>query len=350
MIGNGPFMLETPRTDKEIVLVPQPRVGRTTYYRARPARVAVPRQDHLPGDRRPRHLVQLVRGRRGRDGATSRRAASPRRRATTPPRSTCRSSARTTSTSTCDDPVRRRRGEPAAPPGHLAGHRPRRDQRGRLRGQPHGRPPASRPPGIPGCAGRPLRRTAPTTPRPPRRRSTSGRPRATRSTEPIRIQFNAGAGHEDVVAIIIDNLAADRHRGRRRSRIDTETYFTQMADGACVDLPGRLVRRLPDVRQLHVRPVPHRRRSAGTTTAFSNAGVRRAGRRGQGRRSTPTSRPTCSTRPRRILLNDDVGVIPINWYRGDYVYNEDEIGELPPDELRSHHLGERVQQAGLADS
>jgi ABC-type transport system substrate-binding protein len=26
------------------------------------------------------------------------------------------------------------------------------------------------------------------------------------------------------------------------------------------------------------------------------------------------------------ILLDDVGVIPLNWYRGDYVFNEDRLG------------------------
>jgi ABC-type oligopeptide transport system substrate-binding subunit len=29
-----------------------------------------------------------------------------------------------------------------------------------------------------------------------------------------------------------------------------------------------------------------------------------------------------------ILLNDQIGTIPINWYRGEYVYNGDEIANL----------------------
>ena len=74
--------------------------------------------------------------------------------------------------------------------------------------------------------------------------------------ETIPIQFDSDAGHEPVVAIFVDNLAvigieasrsADHgdvlHRARRRS--------------LCA-LPHRVDRRLPDVRQLHVRPVPLR--------------------------------------------------------------------------------------------
>ncbi|MBA2624163.1 MAG: hypothetical protein H0U89_00910, partial [Acidimicrobiia bacterium] len=31
----------------------------------------------------------------------------------------------------------------------------------------------------------------------------------------------------------------------------------------------------------------------------------------------------------QILLNEDVGVIPVNWYNGDYVYNGDKITNFP---------------------
>jgi ABC-type oligopeptide transport system substrate-binding subunit len=30
-----------------------------------------------------------------------------------------------------------------------------------------------------------------------------------------------------------------------------------------------------------------------------------------------------------ILLNDDTGVVPMNWYRGDYVYNADKWATFP---------------------
>ncbi len=32
----------------------------------------------------------------------------------------------------------------------------------------------------------------------------------------------------------------------------------------------------------------------------------------------------------QILLNEEVGVIPINWYLGDYAYNPETLERLPP--------------------
>ena len=43
------------------------------------------------------------------------------------------------------------------------------------------------------------------------------------------------------------------------------------------------------------------------------------------RRPTRTQQAELFQEAETILL-DDVGVIPINWYRGDYVFNEDEVG------------------------
>ncbi len=63
MFGNGPFMLDAAADRHRDRPGPEPRVGRHQVHRSRPAGQAVPRQDHLPGDGRPRHLVQLVRGR-----------------------------------------------------------------------------------------------------------------------------------------------------------------------------------------------------------------------------------------------------------------------------------------------
>ena len=31
----------------------------------------------------------------------------------------------------------------------------------------------------------------------------------------------------------------------------------------------------------------------------------------------------------RVLLNETIGVIPVNWYLGDYVYNGDKIANFP---------------------
>ena len=126
---------------------------------------------------------------------------------------------------------------------------------------------------------------------------------------------------------MIDNLAAIGIDAEEEP-FDTETYFTQLADGACQYLPVGLVRRLPDVRQLHVRPVPLRRHRREQPRHVLEPRVRRARRRGQADRR-PDEQATLFQDAEKILLNDKVGVIPINWYRGDYVYNPETIANFP---------------------
>ena len=109
-------------------------------------------------------------------------------------------------------------------------------------------------------------------------------------SEPIPIQYNAGGGHGDVVQLIIDNLAAI---GIQAVPDERDTHDVLLGDGrrGVRDLPVRLVRRLPDVRQLHVRPVPHRRRSTATTTATPTRSSTTSWPR-PSRPSTRRSRPT----------------------------------------------------------
>ena len=213
MIGNGPFKLEEPRTDQEIVARPQRRVGRRHLRRTRrrsstrspSVTSADPDTAYNAFEAGEGDNANIPPGRVQEAQENYAHHARRRHPGLVPLRVQA------------DRPGRRRPGEQAAPPGDLAGDRPRGDQRGGLRGHPHRRRPASRRP-----ASRASRRasatTAPTTRKRPSRRSTTGRPQATRSTEPIQIQFNAGAGHEDVVADHHRQPRGDRHRGRGRSR------------------------------------------------------------------------------------------------------------------------------------
>ena len=179
------------------------------------------------------------------------------------------------------DPRARWRREHQAPPGHLAGHRPRGDQPEGLRGHPHHlhRHHPARHSRVQGGHLQVLR----VRPRArPRSCSRSGRPTGDTldETDHHRLQQRR------------------RPRGRRRdhpgqpegqprdrqssSTPVAEEYFGTMAEPAAAILPGRLVRRLPDVRQLHGRPLRQPARSAATTSARS---------------TTRSSRPS-SPRPR----------------------------------------------------
>ena len=97
-----------------------------------------------------------------------------------------------------------------------------------------------------------------------------------------------------------------------------------MADGACKICRAGWFADYPTYDNFMYDLFAHRRRSAGTTTGTRTPSSTSWSTR-PSRRPTLTSRPSCSNEAETILL-DDVGVIPIIWYRGDYVFNEDEVG------------------------
>ena len=86
-------------------------------------------------------------------------------------------------------------------------------------------------------------------------------------------------GHEPVVAIFIDNLAAIGIEAEADPRI-TETYFTEIADGACVICRTGWFADYPTYDNF-MYDLYHGDRSVATTTASSATGVRRPRRRGQ---------------------------------------------------------------------
>jgi ABC-type oligopeptide transport system substrate-binding subunit len=145
--------------------------------------------------------------------------------------------------------------------------------------------------------------------------------------EPIRIQFNAGAGHEDVVQIMIDNLAAIGIDAEAEP-FPTETYFTSLADGACQICRSGWYADYPAYDNF-------------LYDLFHSDAI---GGNNHGEYSNPdydalvdeakatvdkAEQAALFNQAEEILLNDDVAVIPVNWYVGDYVYNPEKIANFP---------------------
>ena len=145
--------------------------------------------------------------------------------------------------------------------------------------------------------------------------------------ETIPIQFNADAGHEPVVAIFIDNLAAIGIEAEADPRITRDVLLRARRRGVR-DLPGRVDRRLPDVRQLHVRPVPHRVDRLQQLRRRQQPGVRRPRRRGQADDRPGCAGGSCSRRPRTSSSTRRSTSIPINWYLGDYAFNPEAVANF----------------------
>ncbi|MDQ2650523.1 MAG: peptide ABC transporter substrate-binding protein [Actinomycetota bacterium] len=140
-------------------------------------------------------------------------------------------------------------------------------------------------------------------------------------TEPIKINLNADAGHEPVVQIIVDNL--------REVGIDavadpmpTETYFTQLGEGACVICRSGWYADYPTADNFTY-DLFHSDAIGGNNHGYySNAEFDRL--IDEAKRTTDEDEAAdLYSQAEDILLNQDIGVIPYLYYSLDYVYGDD---------------------------
>jgi oligopeptide transport system substrate-binding protein len=144
-------------------------------------------------------------------------------------------------------------------------------------------------------------------------------------TEPLPIQFNADAGHEPVVQIMIDNLDQIGIPATAEP-IPTETYFGQMADGGCVICRSGWIADYPTYDNFMF-DLFDTTALDGNNYGYSNEEF--DGLLAEAKETTDADEAAdLFHQAEQMLLNDDIGTIPINWYRGEYVYNPDEVANL----------------------
>jgi ABC-type transport system substrate-binding protein len=143
-------------------------------------------------------------------------------------------------------------------------------------------------------------------------------------TEPIPIQFNVDQGHEPVVSIVVDNLDAIGIPAEPDG-LDSETYFTQLAEGACVMCRAGWFADYPTYDNF-MYDLFHTDAIGGNN--YSNMSNEQFDSLVDEAKATtdPDEQADLMTQAEQILLNEEIGVVPINWYLGDYVYNEDLVG------------------------
>jgi ABC-type transport system substrate-binding protein len=143
-------------------------------------------------------------------------------------------------------------------------------------------------------------------------------------TEPIPIQFNVDQGHEPVVSIVVDNLDAIGIPAEPDG-LDSETYFTQLADGACVMCRAGWFADYPTYDNF-MYDLFHTDAIGGNN--YTNMSNEEFDSLVDEAKATTDAAEQADlfTRAEQILLNEEVGVVPINWYLGDYVYSEDLVG------------------------
>jgi oligopeptide transport system substrate-binding protein len=144
-------------------------------------------------------------------------------------------------------------------------------------------------------------------------------------TEPISIQLNAGFGHEPVVQIMVDNLAEIGIEAEAEA-IDSETYFGQLADGACVICRTGWVADYPTYDNFTY-DLFHSDALDDTNYGYTSDEFDELVDEAK-RTVDEDEQHDLFRQAEQVLLNDDIGTIPINWYNGTLVYNGDKIANL----------------------
>ena len=160
--------------------------------------------------------------------------------------------------------------------------------------------------------------------------------------EPLPIQFNADAGHEPVVAIIIDNLAAVGIDAVGEP-IPSDEYFGQLAEGACVfcrvgwlaDYPtyDNFTFDIFGSEALDGNNYGYISEEFDDLLAEAKA------------TTDPDEAGELFRQAEQVLLNDDIGTVPINWYNGTRVYNPDTVANFV-EEPTGHIRWETVSMTG----
>ncbi len=145
-------------------------------------------------------------------------------------------------------------------------------------------------------------------------------------SEPIPIQFNADSGHEPVVAIMVDNLAAIGVEAVA-TPLPAETYFSELAAGACTICRAGWFADYPTYDNFMF-DLFHSSALDGNNYGFQNADFDALV--DEGKQTTDADAQAALFQDaERVLLNDATMAIPINWYKGDYAYDQERVTSFP---------------------
>ena len=308
MVGNGPYTMESPRSDEEIVLVRNDSWAGDFNGETWPSRPGRSSSACSPTSTR-----RTTPSRRARSTTPPFLRRAPRRRGRTgAPPSTPPCWPRTTTCSTSDPRIGGPENLLLRQAISMAVDRDAINEAvyNGMRTVSTG----ITPPGIRGSP-RTCATTAPTTPTERRRRTTSGwlpatsRRRSRSSSTPMRVTSRWWRS---------SSTTWRRSASRPSPTRITETYFTELADGACVFCRIGWTADYPTYDNFMYDQYLLSR-STGTTTVRQR-GVRRPDRRGQGDHGS--RRPGAAVQPGRgHPPQPGRRVVPINWYLGDYAYN-----------------------------
>jgi oligopeptide transport system substrate-binding protein len=145
-------------------------------------------------------------------------------------------------------------------------------------------------------------------------------------TEPIRIQFNSDSGWEPVVQIIVDNLSAIGIQAEGEP-YNTDDFFQALSDGECQICRSGWYADYPTYDNFtydlfHTDSAGGNNHSFYSNPEFDSL-VEEAKAEPDAAKAGELYRQAES-----LLLNDDAAVLPLVSYVGDYAYNGDKITHL----------------------
>jgi oligopeptide transport system substrate-binding protein len=143
-------------------------------------------------------------------------------------------------------------------------------------------------------------------------------------TAPLQLQFNTGQNHDQVAAIVIDNLA-DIGIEAVQAPIDQETYFSQLADGACIVCRAGWYADYPTYDNF-MYDLFHSDSAGGGNNYSNYMNPEFDALVDEAKATTDLEQQGELFREAEAILLEDAAVIPVNWYKGEYAFNGDKLG------------------------
>jgi oligopeptide transport system substrate-binding protein len=142
--------------------------------------------------------------------------------------------------------------------------------------------------------------------------------------EPLKVRYNEGSYHENVTAIIVDNLA-DIGIEAVADPMSGETYFGDLAEGACQPVcRAGWFGDYPTYDNFLYDPFSTDSIDGNNHGRYSSAAFDELVARGK-RTLDDEEQAELYRRAEEQLLNEDIAVIPLAWYGTDVVYDQDEV-------------------------
>lgn len=143
-------------------------------------------------------------------------------------------------------------------------------------------------------------------------------------SKPIALQFNAGQNHDQVAAIVQDNLKAVGIDSKP-TPIDQENYFSQLSDGACIMCRAGWYADYPTYDNF-MYDLFHSDAAHGGNNFSNYVNKNFDNLVDKAKSTTDLEEADKLYQEAETQLLDDAAVIPIVWYTGQYVFNKDKVG------------------------